>query len=251
MNDLESTNERWTDPSAVAVHHANHGRILSLRHTAAALDEQIKTTVRSLSEARKQLLDITSPVADPDAREVGVQELLSYAKFISKTTVPPTFRRPVPKDLVTSQVEESKTTDSALGTQIANGIATPAAGVSDADPEAARKTAEGIAVSTLSDEMKALLDPVSQLPFEPWPSTNIISMGALARIQGMLEEGKDPSKVLSEEEQESLDKRKAEAEQRAQLEEEERLKRRRESMMALGGSGHNAATEDVFDPDEA
>lgn len=233
----------------VAVHHANYGQILSLRHTSAALDEQIKSTVKLLADTRKELLNISSPITDAAAGEVKVDELLSYAKFISKTTVPPTFRRPVPKDILSSQASAPRL-EGDSGTQITNGMATPAAGGQDGDMEASQQGTVGVGVSKLSEETKAMLDPISQLPFVPWPSQDIISIGALAHIQGMLEEGKDPSTVLSQEEQEAEDKRKAEAVERERLEEEERLQKRRESMMNIGGARHTV-TEDVFDPDEA
>lgn len=234
----------------VATHHANYGRILSLRQTSAALDEQIKSTVRLLSETRKQLLDIPDPPSNTTASEVNVDELLWYAKFISKTTVPPTFRRPIPKDILSTQPSDSKPGDDP-GTQITNGMATPAAGAQDGDTNVAQQGAEGVAISKLSQETKAMIDPISQLPFVPWPSQDVISVGALAHIQGMLEEGRDPSTALSKEEQDAEDQRKAEEVEQQKLEEEERLRKRRESMMAVGGSARHTVTEDVFDPDEA
>lgn len=97
-----------------------------------------------------------------------------------------------------------------------------------------------------------MLDPLSQLPFVPWPSQDVIAMGALAAVQGMLEDGTDPSTVLSAEEQEEVDRKRAEEEERLRVEQEERERRRRESYAARGGGGGGraAAHEDVFDPDE-
>jgi hypothetical protein len=234
----------------VTTHHANYARILCLRQTSTSLDEQIKSTVRLLAESRKQLLSISGPVADSTiAREVPVDELLSYAKFISKTTVPPTFRRPVPQDILSLQPTDGKI-DEINGTQITNGMATPAAGAQDVDLANTQQHGAGVGLSTLNDETKAMLDPLAQLPFVPWPSQDIIRMGALAQIQGMLEEGRDPSAVLSQEEQEAAEKMKAEQEEQNKLEEEERQRKRRESMMAHGTSGRQAIKEDVFDPDE-
>ena len=244
MSSSTINREPSTDNPVVAIHHANYARILTLRATAVALDEKIKNTLRTLSTTRKELLDISSSQPSPNAREVSVDELLSYAKFISKTTVPPTFRRPIPADIL-SQAQGANA-EAANMTQITNGMATPAQN-GDAAME---QPAENRAVATLSADTKAMLDPLSQLPFVPWPSQDVIRMGALAEIQGILEDGRDPSTVLSAEEQEAEDKRKAEEEERLRQEQEERDRRRRESWAARGGGGRAAPTEDVFDPDE-
>ena len=227
----------------MAVHHSNYGRILALRQSSNALDERIKSTMRLLSDTRKELLSIPAPPSDEVAREVKVDDLLAYAKFMSKTTVPPTFRRPVPKDSIALQIAEPTA-------GLSNG--TPGKAVAQADDaaQATQQNTNGVGVSKLSQDTMAMLDPVSQLPFVPWPSQDIISIGALAHIQGMLEEGKDPTTVLSQEEQEAEDKRTAEEEESRKVEEEERLRRRRESMMAMGGHSRHAVQEDVFDPDE-
>jgi hypothetical protein len=230
----------------VAVHHANYSRILELRATAEALDEKIKSTLRTLADTRKELLDIPSSQPSPNTRKVGVEELLSYAKFISKTTVPPTFRGHISADLL-SQPQPAVT--DASTTQITNGMATPAQNGDHTSTADQSTTTENRAVATLSAETKAMLDPLSQLPFVPWPSQEVIRMGALAAIQGMLEDGTDPTTVLSAEEQEAADKRRAEEEARLQAEQEERERRRREDWAARGGN-RAAVTEDVFDPDE-
>lgn len=232
----------WT----VAVHHANYSRILELRATADALDEKIKSTLRTLADTRKDLLEIPSSQPAPNTRQVGVEELLSYAKFISKTTVPPTFRGHISTELL-SQPQPAIT--DAPTTQITNGMATPAQNGDSTNTTDQSAQAENRAVATLSAETKAMLDPLSQLPFVPWPSQEVIRMGALAAIQGMLEDGTDPTTVLSAEEQEAADKRRAEEEQRLQAEQEERERRRREDWAARGGN-RAAMTEDVFDPDE-
>lgn len=230
----------------VAVHHANYSRILELRATAEALDEKIKSTLRTLADTRKELIDIPSSQPAPNTRQVGVEELLSYAKFISKTTVPPTFRGHISTDLLS---QPQPAVADVPTTQITNGMATPAHNGDNTSTTDQSTTTENRAVATLSAETKAMLDPLSQLPFVPWPSQEVIRMGALAAIQGMLEDGTDPSTVLSAEEQEAADKRRAEEEERQQAEQEERERRRREDWAARGGN-RAAITEDVFDPDE-
>jgi len=182
-------------------------------------------------------------------REVRVDELLSYAKFISKTTVPPTFRRDAPAVGALKEAIEAKPVEKPT-TQITNGMATPAANTQDGDTQMTQQSTEGIGVSRLNDETRAMLDPISQLPFVPWPSQEVINMGALAHVQSMLEQGRDPTTILSAEEQELEDRRRAEEEEKRKAEEEEMLRRRRESMMALGGPGRRPIQEEVFDPDE-
>ncbi|THW36223.1 hypothetical protein D6D22_07790 [Aureobasidium pullulans] len=231
----------------LAVHHANYARILELRATADALDEKIKSTLRTLADTRKELLDIPSSQLAKNTRQVGVEELLSYAKFISKTTVPPTFRGHISTELLS---KPQPVTADVPTTQITNGMATPAANGDNTSSSDQPEQTENRAVATLSAETKAMLDPLSQLPFVPWPSQDVIRMGALATIQGMIEDGTDPTTVLSAEEQEARDKQRQEEEERLQAEQEERERRRREDWAARGGGGRAAMTEDVFDPDE-
>lgn len=225
----------------MAVHQANYARILSLRQTAEALDGDIKSTLKMLAETRKELLAIPAKQDAAPTREVPVEELLSYAKFISKTTVPPTFRGHLPKDILSKEQPAEQAT-----TQITNGMATPAGTGPEGDPT--QHQVEGIGISTLNQEVKDSLDPLSKLPFVPWPSQDIIRMGALADVQGMLEDGKDPSTVLSKEEQQAEEKRKAEEEEKLRLEEEERERRWKESYAMRAARPQEA--EAVFDPDE-
>jgi len=227
----------------VAIHQANYARILELRQVAEVLDERIKSTVSMFAETRKELLSIPIKPEPRSVRKVPISDVLSFAKFISKTTVPPTFRGHIPKDVLTSNLPVARTQ-----TQFTNGMATPAGAGTDGDLQ--QPQTEGVGMSTLSQDTKDMLDPLSKLPFVPWPSQDIIRMGALADIQGMLEDGKDPSTVLSREEQEAEDKRKAEEQERLRLEEEERERRRQESYAMRGAQGRQEAAEAVFDPDE-
>ncbi|KAI5236245.1 hypothetical protein E4T42_09520 [Aureobasidium subglaciale] len=226
----------------LAVHHANYSRILELRATADALDEKIKSTLRTLADTRKELLDIPAAQSTANTRQVGVEELLSYAKFISKTTVPPTFRGHISTELPSQP--QSAAVDAPI-TQITNGMATPAQNGDNTSTSEQAEQNENRAVA----EAKAMLEPLSQLDWVPWPSQQVILMGALATVQGMIEDGIDPTTVLSAEEQEAADKKRAEDEARLEAEQQERERKRREEWAARGG-GRAAITEDVFDPDE-
>lgn len=186
------------------------------------------------------MLAIPSSGSSESRREVQVDELLSYAKFISKTTVPPTFRKPLADDLA----PKAASTDNAK-TEISNGIATPA-------QPAAQNTqpAKNVGLTNLNQETKDWLDPLSKLEFVPWPSHDVIQAGALADIQRMREAGKDPASVLSAEEQAAEDQRKKKEEEEERRQQEER-ERRRMSRFGEGGHGQRRRGEDVFDPDEA
>ena len=231
----------------VVQHHANYTRILALRQTANSLDEQIKSTMRLLSETRKDLRSISSPDPHNTLRQVSAEDLLRYAKFIAKTSVPPTFRKEIAASAIPQESQAAAAAAAAAEptTQITNGIATPAAGTTDISDEKPETN-----VSKLNEETKAMLEPFSNLPFVPWPSQEKINAGALGHTQGMLEAGIDPTGVLSSEEQEAEDKRRKELEEeRARVEEEERAKRRKESMLVIGQDRQGAQT-DVFNPDD-
>jgi len=90
------------------------------------------------------------------------------------------------------------------------------------------------------------LESFNNLPFEPWPSHGIIQQGALADIQRMIEDGRDPAKILTPEERAEADRRKAEEDERDRLEQEERNRRR----MSMSMSQAPRARPEVFNPDD-
>lgn len=233
------------------MHHEQYSQILRLRQTSEALDKQIKSMVTLLSDSRKQLLAVPSHVARTDVREVKVDHVLSYARFISKTTVPPTNTTrdsETQEDLSSKIIESSNAVvNTAVGTTNGSIARTPIKTEHD-DPAT---------TSSLNQEAKAMLDPVSQLPFVPWPTQELICAGALGAIQGMVERGQDPSSVVIGSEAEEAQKR-AEAESIAQqvAKEEEALakaQRQRQSLVHVGGADagrHAAPEDDVFNPDD-
>ena len=76
----------------VARHQANHARLQALRAEADALEEQLKSSVAALAGLRRELSETPATVFPANSRPVPFDELLQYAKSISKYTVPPTFR---------------------------------------------------------------------------------------------------------------------------------------------------------------
>jgi len=217
-------------------HQQNVRRIEELRRIAQENDERMKDRVRQLAELRKEIGAIPSTNATHSERDTTVDEILSFARFISPTTVPPTFR----KQDVTLKPVTAEPSD----VQITNGIATPPPGAQETD----NIQTENVGVKTLDPNQAAWLDPLAGLPFEPWPSHDVIQRGALAEIQRMTEGGRDPASVLSPEEQVEADRKRAEEEEKESLEEQER-ERRRMSMFDISRRRTTFDQSDVFDPD--
>ena len=218
------------------VHQSNQLRIQELRQTTECLDQTLKNTIKLLANTRRDILAIpSSSVTEESRREVDVDELLAYAKFISKTTVPPTFRK---QDVLPLPIKSE-------GGQapLSNGMASP--------PPATREQGdarnENVGTRAMDEQSKVWLDPLKRLPFEPWPSHEVIQRGALADIQWMIESGRDPTSVLTAEEQAEVDRRKKEDEEKERLAQEE-AERRRMSMFDTGALKRRP-TVDVFDPD--
>ena len=215
-------------------------RIQELRQTTESLDETLKNTLKVLADTRKEILAIpSSSTGEEPRRGVNVDELLAYATFISKTTVPPTFRK---HDLPLLPTKS----DNAQA-QITNGMATP--------PQAAQNPestpyvrSENVGTKAMNEEQRRLLDPLKGLPFEPWPSHDAMQRGALGNIQRMIENGQDPENVLTAEEQAEADRKKREEEERERQVQEE-AERRRMSMFDTGALRRRATVE-VINPDD-
>ncbi|KAF2211330.1 hypothetical protein CERZMDRAFT_18261, partial [Cercospora zeae-maydis SCOH1-5] len=216
-------------------HQQNHLRIQELRATSESLDETIKTTLRLLADARKDIASI--PAVDTKAKErnqqFGIHELLTYAKFIAPTTVPPTYRKPLKDDAgrAPSKTPDPSSTAVAEGAgdttaQISNGLSTPQA----EDQNTTVTQNEGAVATTVGHKSMeegelAWLNPkIDASAFQPWPNALVMSQGALADVQMMVERGEDPKLKLSKEEQAIEDLRRAreEEEAKARKEEEER-----------------------------
>jgi hypothetical protein len=203
------------------------------------LDDSIKSTIRLLADTRKELASIPSSTATDEPRqEVKVDELLAYAKFISRTTVPPTFRK---KDLALLPAKNE-----AAQAQIANGMATPPPATQEPQDEPYTRV-DNVGTKAMNEEQKQALDP--QLPWTPWPDHDVIRRGALAHIQRMVENGQDPGIVLTDEEQAEKDKIKKEEEERERLAQEEAEKRRMSMFDTAAMRRRPTYSSDVFDPD--
>jgi hypothetical protein len=218
-------------------------RIQELRQTTESLDETLKYTIKLLADTRKDILAIpSSSTGEEPRRDVKVDELLAYAKFISKTTVPPTFRK---QDLPLLPPKS----DNAQA-QITNGMATPPQAAQDPEsaPYVTYAKSENVGTKAMNEEQKRLLDPLAGLPFEPWPSHDVMQRGVLGNIQRMIENGQDLENVLTAEEQAEVDRKKKEEEEMERKLQEE-AERRRNSMFDTGAL-RRRPTVDTFDPDD-
>lgn len=194
------------------------------------MDQTLRKTIQTLADTRKEILAIpSSGTSEGTRREVEVDELLAYAKFISKTTVPPTSQKKKDASSVPIKREEEDV-------HMTNGIATPPA----------------IVNSLQSNDVKAVNIPANGDdnavggPFIPWPAQDVIQRGALADVQRLIESGQDPGSVLTADEQAVLDEQRKEEDERARLAQEEAERRR---MSMFDTTIRRSTTADVFDPD--
>ncbi|KXL44789.1 hypothetical protein M433DRAFT_149598 [Acidomyces richmondensis BFW] len=233
--ELEEVDEALSDDLEQLVRHQqNYRRIEELKRITSENDEKLKSHIRALAELRKEVAAIPSADGTSSNREVSVDDLLSYAKFISPTTLPPTSRKPGTR---------TPSTDA----QMPNGTATPS-GAALPEPDLPYLKPQNTSVKGMNEEEKAWIDPLANEPFCPWPSHELIHNGALADIQRMIEAGQDPGRVLSADEQAEVDRKKKEEEERERREEEERI-RRRASMFDTSVRRRGTMQDDVFDPD--
>ena len=166
----------------LATHQRNHARILQLRQQITQHNEKITTTLTTLASTRADLLATPTSLPPMETRNVPYTELLDYAKRISRFTAPHTFR---PSML--------PPTDAPMPAGAAvNGADTGAAKEGEGEGDG-----KGIGMGSLEDAEKKWLDPLREIPFVPWIGEDIMRMGALAQIQGMMERGEDPEMMGS------------------------------------------------------
>ncbi|KAK5115506.1 hypothetical protein LTR62_001165 [Meristemomyces frigidus] len=221
-------------------------QLAELKRIAEANDEKIKTHFRAIAQLRKDLTSIPAgDASSTNMRDISVDDLLSYARYISPTTVPPTFRRQA-----SIRKQESTT-----ATQPSTGIATPPPQKDTTIPPEPRDIRDiSVALRAMTEEEKTWLNgPQSHLGvFEPWPSHWVIGNGALGDLQRMVEAGRDPAEILSPAAQVEEDRRRVEEAERERAEEEERVRRRGslfDTGVAARGRG-GPGDGDVFDPDD-
>ena len=177
-----------SDSSVVSIHQANHSRIVHLRERISILNQDITANLVLLTETRDEIIATPATVFPDNQRIVPYDELLDYAKRISRFTVPPTIRPPI--STVQGMGADSSEPTNPLTN---NGASTEPSVVQPPN----NKEIQGIGVASLDQNEVQWLDPLTQIPFVPWPVEEVIRQGALAQIQVMLEQGIDPSKVVA------------------------------------------------------
>ena len=76
--------------ATVAGHQSNHAHIMHLRARLSSMDEIITATLSTLATTRQELQSLAfTPPADKTIRAVGYKDLLSYAKKVAYTSIPP------------------------------------------------------------------------------------------------------------------------------------------------------------------
>ena len=203
-------------------HQNNYLRIQKLREESRLLDDQIRECLTNLASTRKDVQSI--PTTTYPARPgypFTYDELLSYARRISKTTMP--------QPGVMNAVPPASTGGD--NTPVPNGQSAAAT------PSAATPVSQLPSQQTLASTNTSLPEPISfhlnaqaGSMFYPWPEEDRIRAGALSRNQILEEQGIDPKGYdpAAEEErkvQEEEEKKRKEEEERVEREERERKAR--------------------------
>lgn len=179
----------------MVIHQSNNARIQNLRVTLGALNQSITANLTLLADIRKDTLATPATTFPEKQRNVPYDELLEYANRISRYTVPPTFRSPAPTSQAPGLTSSQHPTVSTIST--VNGVSADQRPLPSAteSPSNFPVQGEGIGIASLEQSEVQWLDPLTQLPFMPWPSEEVIRQGALAQVQVMLEQGLDLSSV--------------------------------------------------------
>jgi hypothetical protein len=166
-------------------HQENHARLLHLRILADALDAQIKDTIRTLAQVRTDIIAIPWTAVEPKGREVPVNDLLRFAKNISKYTVPHTFpdehEGDGPEEAPAEQTDAAATAEAPV---VVDGPSEPTK-----DPES------DFAWSSLTPEERIALQGLQRNPFVPWPNPDAILASGLSMITQRINEGVLPARL--------------------------------------------------------
>ncbi len=223
------------------IHQANYARIQALKAQSNALDNEIRTTLQTLSTTRAELITTPATVFSADIHPIKYRELLSYARRISKFTLPPAYRETAPE--ATAPAASAAPTNGTT-TPVANG-ATPA-GTTPLEPEPA--TAQATDKTALPAFLDDWMNPLKQMPgFVPWPTEETLRRGALGTIQALVDAGEDPAtfdpekKAREEEEQKRLEeeeeKRKVQHAEKERVRMEQAAKERQAAREAAAARG--------------
>ncbi|KAI1087558.1 hypothetical protein F5B19DRAFT_475059 [Rostrohypoxylon terebratum] len=221
-------------------HQSNYRRIQDLRAATASFDAQIKETLRLLANTRKELVSAPATVfpSDVPSYDINYDELLAYARRISRTTLPP------------AAIMSPETTQANSGAE--TGVATPADGITPngapapqpngvpvADPSSqppnpavtTTNAAGETNLTALPEELQWHMNPYSNFSFVPWPPEEEVRQGALSSLAFLYEQGIDAENYDPETEKQRKRQEEEEAkaaQERERQEREERERRARE-----------------------
>ncbi|ROV99420.1 hypothetical protein VMCG_06400 [Cytospora schulzeri] len=245
------------------VHQNNHHRLESLKAASSALDAQIRDTLRTLWTTRKDITSTTTTVfPDGPHYDVNYEELLSYARRISKMTMPPpsiiaSYGNAAvgggagdDSAVSTGDAVNTPTTTAAPPTPVAGGgSSTPnpnamANGAGTPAPQSQSQGQQGGGTQTtvtsgataLPTEWTQFLDPLTGHVFVPWAQDEKVRVGALASIQHLLEQGIDPRGFDPAEEEarrQREEEERREQEEKEAREREENLRKMREEQARI------------------
>lgn len=207
-------------------HQNNHLRIQKLRDESRQLDDQIRECLTNLASTRKDVQSIpTTKYPSKPGYNFTYDELLSYARRISKTTMPP-------QGALNAVPPASTGGDN---TPVLNGQSaapTPAAPTPSATTPASQLPSQQTLASTntsLPEPVAFHLNPHAVTMFFPWPEEDKIRGGALSMNQMLEEQGIDPKGYDPAAEEERKAK---EEEEKKRKEEEERIEREEQEKKA-------------------
>ena len=145
----------------------------------------------ALASLRRELFETPATTFSEDSRPVPFDELLQYAKNISKHTVPPTYRERMPTPPPTDQDKELEGVSSGLPT---NGTGTPAQGPSKDDAPGEGNVVVPQEITAEEAEWLKKLNASNQ-QWQPWPHNDKIRRSNLMQIQYLLDTKQDPTQV--------------------------------------------------------
>lgn len=226
----------------LSYHQSNHSRILALRAEATALESQLKASITTLSNLRHELLETQTSTIPTDARNVPLNDLLSFARNIASHTVPPSHREPIPTDDPDADKTKLSIEDASTNISSSNGTGTPAIPNLAIDPtsQPAPSTTDvqddqPQPAPTISDEQAEFIRRMNEPNgWTPWPNTIKVHSGNLMFIQAnLLDYEKDPWTGDADPAVEAAKEAEKEQEDREQRErEQEEEKRRRVAALA-------------------
>ncbi|KAK0121446.1 hypothetical protein ONS95_009740 [Cadophora gregata] len=244
-NDLVAADAELSEGlEQLSTHQSNYARLCALRETSSALDNQIRDTLILLTTTRRDLLAIPATNLPTAVNPISYSELLSYARRISKYTLPPTYREPMAGDAPETGSNTPKEPNSQTQT---NGTNTPVV-ATNGETHSVREGDAGQSqasqhpgVSSNLSRWEQYLNQPADLPFVPWPTEEAIRKGALASIQILVDQGIDPATFDPEKSAELEAERKRITEADDAVREQERVERedarRREMERRMSGSG--------------